>query len=244
MFAETKKEVIIEYPIDVVYDVLISVFPVKYYELKRHNHMTRDFTVVDSFNPSFIMRISLKEYDLNSTIVQFMVDYPHAILDFTGGGTQAIETVLEKLLNRLDKQAVSGSSELLNGDIEVVNKDTFVNTTKNKSHTLSIVVGYVLSFLGIVLPLVSLIYYDPDDFLMAMFFIVGIVCLSFEISLSVILQYYEDSRSVFHGRIQLCICGLCLIILGFLIHPSIAVAGILIPLISFVYFFKREKSIK
>lgn len=244
MFAETKKEVMIKHPIDIIYDTLISIFPVKYYKLRRYNHNTYTFTVIDSFNHTFIMKISLKEYDPNSTIVYFSVNYPHALLDLTEGGKQAIETVLEELLNQLDKQPKRGSSEITNTDIEVVNKDNFINTTKNKTHTLSIVVGYILSFLSIVLPLISIINYNPDNFFMFMLFFAGILCLSFEISLSVILQYYENPRAILHGRIQLCICGLSLIILGLIIHPSLAIAGIIIPLIAFIYFFKREKSIK
>lgn len=244
MFAETKKEVIIEHPLDIVYDTLISIFPVKYYKLTKYNPKTYNLTVLDSFNPTFIMKISLKEYTPNTTITYFLVNYPHAILDLTEGGKQAIETVLEELLNQLDKQPKMESPEIENSAIEVVNKDNFVNTTKNKTHTTSIVIGYILSLLSIILPLISIINYDPDDFLMAMFFIAGIVCLSFEISLSVILQYYEDSKSIFHGRIQLCICGLSLIILGILIHPILAIAGVIIPLFTLRYFFKREKSIK
>lgn len=244
MLAETKKEIILEYPIDVIYDTLISIFPVKYYELKRYNHITHNLTVIDSFNRGFIMKISLKENSPNTTIVYFIANYPHALLDLTQGGKQAIETVLEELLNQLDKQPKADPSEIQNSDIEVVNKDNFVNTTKNKTHTTSIIVGYVLSILSLALPLISIINYNPDDFLMAMSFIIGIVCLSFGISLSIILQYYEDSKSILHGRIQLCICGLSLIILGLLIHPVLAIVGIIIPVMTLRYFLKREKSVE
>ena len=164
MLAETNEEVIVEYPIDIVYDVLISIFPVKYYKLKGYNQITHDFTVVDSFNRGFIMKISLKENTPNTTIISFLATYPHALLDLTQGGRQAIETVLEELLNQLDKQPKTGSYEIENSDIEVVNIDNFVNTTKNRTHTLSILVGYIISLLSIVLPLISIINYDPDVF--------------------------------------------------------------------------------
>lgn len=244
MFAETEKQAIIEHPQVIVFDTLISIFPVKYYKLKRYNHTTHDLTVIDSFNPGFIMKISLKENTPNTTIIHFQAEYPYAISDLTQGGKQAIETVLKELLNQLDKQPKTGSSEIREGNIEVVNKDNFVNTTKNKTHTTSIKIGYILAVLSILLPLISIINYDPDDFLMAMMFITGILCLSFEISLSVILQYYEDSKSKLHGKIQLCICGIYLIILGIIIHPTLAIAGIIIPIIALVYFYKREKSIE
>jgi hypothetical protein len=190
------------------------------------------------------MKISLMENTPNTTIIYFLANYPNAILDLTEGGKQAIEMVLEELLNQLDKQPKAGTSEIKDSDIQVVNKDNFINTTKNKTHTTSIVIGYILSILSIVLPLIALINYDPENFFMAMLFIAGILCLSFGISLSIILQYYEDSKSIFHGRIQLCICGLSLIILGFIIHPGLAAAGILIPLVALTILFNREKSVK
>ena len=71
MFAETKKEVIIEHPLDIVYDTLISIFPVKYYKLTKYNPKTYNLTVLDSFNPTFIMKLSkinLKTYYSNSII--------------------------------------------------------------------------------------------------------------------------------------------------------------------------------
>lgn len=244
MFAETKKEVLIEYPINVVYETLLSIFPVKYYDLKGHYPTTHSFRVIDSFNNMFIMHISLKEDTPNTTIIEFLADYPHAIMDLTEGGKQAIETILEELLIQLDKQPKTGSAEAINTDIEVVNKESFVNTTKNKTHTLSITAGYILCILSFVLPIFSLINYDPNDSMMAMLFIAGIVCLAIEISLSIILQYYENSKAILHGRIQLCICGFMLVILGILIHPGLALAGILIPIIPIIYFLERAKSIE
>lgn len=244
MFAETKKEVLVEYPIDVVYDTLFFIFPVKYYKLKDYNHITHTFRVFDSFNHTFVMYITLKENTPNTTIITFIAKYHHALMDLTKGGKQAIEMILEELLNQLDKKPKTGAVEAQNSDMEVVNTDTFVNTTNNKNHTLTIVIGYVLSILSVVLPIIAFIDYNSDDKLMAMLFIIGILCLTIEISLSVILQYNEDSKSILHGRIQLCICGFLLIILGILIHPSLAIAGILIPLIAIIYFLKREKAIK
>ena len=242
MFAETKKEVLVEYPISTVYDSLVTIFPVKYYKLRYYDETVHTLTVYDSFNRGFTMRIQLIENTPNTTIISFLTDYPNAIMDLTGGGTQAIEMVLEKLLNELAKVPKTGAREAQGTDMEVVDSDNFVNTTKNKKHTSAIVAGYILSILSVTLPLIALFNYDPTDSLMATIFVAGIVCLAMEISLSVILQYYEDSMSVLHGRIQMCICGLALIILGALLHPSLAIVGILIPIIAMRYFLKREKS--
>lgn len=243
MSSATKKEVLVEYPINIVYDTLHSIFPVKYYNLKRCSPFTYSFTVIDSFNRTFIMKINLIENTDNTTIISFKADYRHAIMDLTKGGQQAIDIILEELLIQLDKQVKTGIHEAQDSDIEVVNADTFVNITKNKSHTPSIVIGYVLCIISVVLPLYSLINYDPEDIIMFTFFIVGILSLTSEISLSIILQYYEDQKSKFHGRIQICLCGLSLILLGLLVHPSLAVAGILIPIIVLTYLIKREKSV-
>lgn len=244
MSAETKKEALLEYPIKTVYTALVGIFPYKYYRLREYDEITYTLIVIDSFNPTFIMDIMLDENTPNTTIINFIANYPHAISDLTGGGLQAIETILEELLNRLDKQPKTGATEAQNTAYEVVNRDNFVNTSKNRTHTLTIMVGYVLTLLSIILPLTALLNYNPDDFLMVMSFIVGIVSLSMEISVSVILQYYEDKNSIRHGRIQLCLCGLSLIVLGILLHPSLAVAGVLIPVVAISYFIKRERSIK
>ncbi len=244
MFAQTKKKVLVEYPVEIVYDTLQSIFPVKYYELKRYTPITYTFTVIDSFNPTFIMKINLIEKSNKNTIISFNANYPHAIMDLTKGGQQAIDTVLEELLNQLAKQEKTGVPETEDNEIEVVNAETFVNKTKNKSHTLTILIGYVLCILSVGLPIISLINYNPQDIMMFTFFILGILSLATEISISIILQYYENPRSIIHGRIQLCVCGLSLILLGLLIHPGLAVAGILIPIIVIGYFLKREKSVK
>ena len=243
MFAETKKKVLVEYPISTVYDALVTIFPVKYYKLRYYDETVHTLTVYDSYNRGFTMRIQLMENTPNTTVINFLTDYPNAIMDLTGGGTQAIEMVLEKLLNQLAKQPKTGVREAQGNDIEVVDADTFVCTTKNRKHTTAIVTGYVLSILGVVLPLIALINYDSSDSLMATFFVAGIICLAIEISLSVILQYNEDSKSLLHGRIQICICGLTLIILGAMIHPGLAIAGILIPIVAMGYTLQREKAI-
>lgn len=243
MFAETKKKVLLEYPIDTVYNTLLSIFPVKYYNLKRYSPITYSFTVIDSFNKTFIMKIYLINNNKN-TIISFNADYPHALMDLTGGGQQAIDTILEELLNQLTKESKTGTHETLECDVEVVNADTFINQTENKNHTPIIGIGYILCIISVVLPLYALINYNPEDIMMFMLFIIGILSLAMEISLSIILQYYEDQKSIFHGRTQLCACGLSLIILGFLVHPSLTVAGILIPVIVISYFLKREKSVK
>ncbi len=244
MFAQTKRDVLVEYPIDVVYNTFVSIFPVKYYDLDKQYPPTHSFTVVDTFNYTFTMHVSLVQKTPNTTVINFVADYPHALMDLTHGGRQAIETVLEELLNQLDKLPKTGSGEVDDSDIEVVNTDNYVNTSKNKTHKVAIIVGYILCFMSIAPALYALINYDPDDFVMAMLFIGSILCFSMEISLSIILQYYEDSQSILHGRIQLCFCGLIFIILGFLIHPGLAIAGILIPAIVIYYFSQRAKSSK
>lgn len=244
MYAETKKEVLVEYSIDTVYDCLIYIFPVKYYNLRYNYGIKHNIEVFDSFNSTFRMEISLKEKTPNTTIITFLADYPHAIMDLTHGGQQAIDTILEELLKELNKQPKTADNEVIDSDIEIVNAENFVNSTKNKKHTLTIVFGYILCLLSYVLPFIALINYDSGNAIMAMFFVIGILCLSIEISVSIILQYYEDKTPILHGRIQLCLCGLLLFIFGLVIHPGLAVAGILIPLIAIVYFVKREKSIE
>lgn len=241
MFAETKKEVLVEYPINIVNDILCSLFPVKYYDLKEYDDVIHSFTVNDSFNPGFIMHITLKENSPNTTIINFLANYPYALIDLTEGGKQAIEMVLEELLKQLNKQPNTGSHEVQNSDIEVVNIDNFENTTKNKKHDLLILFGYILCFFSFVLPVVALINYNPDNIIMFTFFISGILALAMEISISIILQYYEDSSTILHGSIQLCFCGFSLIILGFLIHPSLIIAAIIIPLVVIQHFLKRKK---
>ena len=241
LFAETRKEVMVEYPISTVYESLISIFPVKYYNLQGHDPYTYSLNDIDSYNKTFTMKITLHEDTPDTTVISFLASYPHAVMDLTGGGKQAIETILEELLDNLDQRPIT--TKVGEGDIEVVTRDSFVNTSKNKTHIPAIVLGYVLCILSYLLTLVSLINYNPSDSTMAIFFVVGIFSLCVEISLSVVLQYYENSRTILHGRIQLCICGVFLIILGIIIHPVLIVAGIVIPLIGLLYFHRRSKAI-
>ncbi len=244
MLAETRKEVMVEYPLDIVYKTLVGIFPVKYYKLRKHYDVSHSLKVYDSFNQTFELDIYLVENTPDTTIITFHANYPHALMDLTKGGTQAIEMILEELLNELDKQPKTGAIEARNSEIPVVNSDNFVNTTKNKKHTAAIIVGYILCVLSIVLPTIAIINYNPDDIIMFTLFITGILCLSIEISLAVVLQYYEDPKSILHGRNQIILCGLSLILLGYLIHPGLAIAGIIIPIYAIMYFRKRRKSIE
>lgn len=240
MFAETTKEILLEHPLETVNKKLNSIFPYKYYKIRRYNQYTYTYTIIDTFNQTFIMHITLIENTPNTTKIIFTADYPHAIMDLTRGGEQAINTILEELLNQLDKIPKTKSTKTEQSDIPTVTKENFINTTK-KSHTLLIITGYILSTLTIILPITALINYDPENFLTFSIFMTGILCLSIEISLSIILQYYEDTKSKQHGKIQTIICGISLIILGLLIHPTLILAGILIPTITITYFHKREK---
>ena len=241
MFAETKREVLVEYPLEIVWDTLIYLFPVKYYRLRDEDHQTHSVAVVDEFNAEFIMYIYLMENTGNSTIISFDADYPAAIADLTGGGKDAINLVLEELLNELDKQHNDDYHPFNeNSDIEVVNAKTFVNPSHTEKNTLSIILGYALCFLSFFLPFIGLSNYNPSSSLMAIVTIIGVVCLSFAISVSVIIQYEENPKTKMHGRIQLCLCGLWFIIAGILLHPFLAIAGVVIVGIVIGYFYMRD----
>ena len=241
MFAETKREVLVEYPLETVWDTLIYLFPVKYYRLRDEDHQTHTVAVVDEFNAEFIMYIYLMENTANSTIIRFDADYRGAIADLTGGGKDAINLVLEELLNELDKEHNDDYHSFNeNSDLEVVNAKTFVNPSHTEKNTLSIILGYVLCFLSFFLPFIGLSNYDPGSSLMAMVTIIGVVCFSFAISVAVILQYNENPKSIMHGRIQICICGLWFIIAGILLHPILAIAGVVIVGIVIGYFYMRD----
>lgn len=241
MFAETKREVLVEYPLEIVWDSLIYLFPVKYYRLREEDHQTHTVAVIDEFNHGFIMYIYLMENAANSTIVRFDADYPSAIADLTGGGKDAINMILEELLNELDRQH-KGDYHAFdeNSDIEVVNAETFVNPSHTEKHTLSITLGYVLCILSFLLPFIGLVRYDSRSSLMAMVTVAGVVCFSFAISVAVILQYYENPKSKMHGRIQICLCGIWFIIAGIILHPILAITGVIIVGIVFGYFYMRD----
>lgn len=241
MFAETKRKVLVEYPVESVWDTLIYLFPVKNYRLRDENHQIHCVEVIDEFNHDFIMHIYLIENTANSTIIRFDADFPGAIADLTGGGMDAINLVLEELLNELDREH-KGDYQAFdeNSDLEVVNAETFVNPSHTEKNTLSIVLGYVLCILSFLLPYIGLARYDSSSSLMAMVTIAGIVCFSFAISVAVILQYYENPKSKMHGRIQTCLCGIWFIIAGILLHPILAIAGVIILVIVFGYFYMRD----
>lgn len=241
MFAETKREVLVEYPLEIVWDTLIYLFPVKYYRLRDEDYQTHSVAVVDEFNAEFIMYIHLMKNTSNSTIISFDADFQGAIADLTGGGKDAINLVLEELLNELDKEH-DGDYQAFNenSDFEVVNAKTFVNPSHTEKNTLSIILGYALCFLSFLLPLIALTNYDQGSSLMAILTIIGVVCFSFAISVAVIIQYNENPKSKMHGRIQICICGLWFIIAGILLHPILAIAGVVIVGIVIGYFYMRD----
>lgn len=247
MSAETHKEVLVEYSIDVVYDTLIFLFPVKYYRLYDNDDETHTVTVYDSSNDYFIMNIKLVKNTENTTFINFYADYPNAIADLTGGGEQAIDTVLEELLNELDKTEKTQTEEdtqyLQSHESEAVNSENFVNESKTKSNTLTIVAGYITCILGFALPAYTLINYESNSDTLALMFVIGVLAFTFAIVIATILQYSENPKSKMHGRIQTIIIGIMFIAAGFFIHYSLAIGGIIIIAIIVGYFIVRERSI-
>lgn len=242
MSPETRKEVLVEYPVDVVYDTLIYLFPVRSYNLEDNDDSSHTVKVLDSSNYSFVMYIKVTQNSPNTTIINFSADYPMAAADLTGGGKVAIDTVLEELLNELDKQPKPGpgvKDEYNSDRFEVVNAQNFVNPAKNDTKTLSVIAGYVLCIVSFVLCFMALGMNDRST--MATVFVVGFLCFTFAMSISFILQFAVNPKPVMHGMIQACLCGLFLIILGYLIHPALAIVGILIPAISIGYTLKNRK---
>lgn len=247
MSANTKKEVLVEYSIDTVYDTLIFLFPVKYYRLYDNDDDSHTVTVYDSSNDFFIMYIKLVKNTQNTTYIYFEADYPNAVADLTGGGKQAIDTVLEELLSELEKTDKTQTDEdknyLQNHESEVVNSDNFVNESKTKSNTLTVAAGYLLCILSFVLPAYSLINYESHNDTVALMFVIGVFAFTFAIVIATILQYSENPKSKMHGRIQTILIGLLFITAGFFIHYSLAIGGMIIIAIIVGYFILRERSI-
>ena len=149
---------------------------------------------------------------------------------------------MEELLNELDKQPKPGPGvkDEYNGDrFGVVNAQNFVNPAKNDTKTLSVIAGYVLCIVSFVLCFMAFGMNDRST--MTTVFVVGFLCFTFAMSISFILQFAVNPKPVMHGMIQACLCGLFLIILGYLIHPALAIVGILIPAISIGYTLKNRK---
>lgn len=247
MDAKTEREVLVEYPLDVVYDTLIYLFPVKHFRLYDNDDDEHEVVVEDSSNDLFIMKIKAMENSPNTTLIYFFADFPHAIADLTGGGKKAIDMVLDELLIELDKKPkpegdVGREYENI-GDVEVVNAKTFVSSAKTEKNTKTIILGYAFCILSIVIP-AYVMTADNRSSLMAMLFAMSGVIFSLAISVSAILQTSENRKSVMHGRIQTIICGIIFVIAGILIHPSLAIAGIIITAIILGYYIKNERDLK
>ena len=241
MSAETRKNVIVEYPIDVVYDSLIFLFPIKRLRLSDNDDATHRIKVTDTTNHTFVMYIALQQYTPNTTLIQFYTDYRTAVADLTGGGKQAINRVLEELLNDLDGKPKTGAGEITDARYEVVDPQTFVNPSKIEEHGTLTKIGYGLVILGIILPLIAYTAAAPRSSAMAGMLIGGVLCLSIGISIAVILLFYENETAKKHGKIQTCICGLGFIILGIFIHPALAIVGIIITVFIIAYTMLRDR---
>lgn len=239
MSAETRREVVVEYPLDVVYDSLIFLFPIKRLRLSGNDDATHRIKVTDTTNHTFVMYITLQQYTPNTTLIQFYTDYRAAIADLTGGGKQAINKVLEELLNDLDGKPKTGANEITESRYEVVSPQTFVNPSKTEKHSTLTIIGYVLSILGIILPLIAFTVTAPRSSAMAMALIGGILSLTIGLSIAVILLYYDNETAKKHGRIQVCLCGLAFILLGLLVHIALAIVGVII--VAFVIVFTMLK---
>ena len=83
---------------------------------------------------------------------------------------------------------------------------------EEKSHTLAIVLGYIFSVLG------------------------GWIGLIF----SLYLQSRESPKAVMHGRIQLCILGFWLVVIGLIYNAIFLIIG-LIVMIGMIYLIIRDK---
>ncbi|MCR5027494.1 MAG: hypothetical protein K6A34_08680 [Methanobrevibacter sp.] len=246
MSAKTTKNVLVEYPIEVVYDTLIYLFPVRDYKLSDNDHRTFSVTVKDSSNYAFIMNINLEEKTRNTTMVKFVADFPQALIDITGGGKKAINIILEELLNELDKKSKPDLTErdkavVEKTNAEVLDSNKFVNPIHTETNTKLVVIGYLLCALCFVLPIIMVILYEPHSSLIALLGVITVLALSFGIVISAILQSGENKRTIMHGRIQTCLFGFLFIFAG-LFKFIFVIIGILIPVIIIGYFTKRKRS--
>lgn len=104
MSAKTEKEVVVEYPIDTVYNTLINLFPIKSYRLKESDETAHTMRVKSITNFQFKMFITLTPKTPQTTLINLTTDFTGAVVDLWGGGKRGINTVLEALLKELDKQ--------------------------------------------------------------------------------------------------------------------------------------------
>lgn len=244
--AETKRNVLIEYPLEISYDTLINLFPYRVYRLDEYDNNAHTISVKDESNYTFKMFIFLEKNSSNTTLVTFIADYPHAMADMTKGGEKAINNILEGFLNELDKKpkpelSKEDKTALQNSDIEVLNSKNFINPVNSETNTKTIAAGYILFLLTFILPIISLNINNGQSPFSIFLMIGSILCFSFFICIPCILIYSENRKSVLHGRIQTCMGGVLFIIAGLLIHMSLAIAGILIPATIIGYSIKKEK---
>lgn len=245
--AKTERDVLIEYPIDVAYDTLVYLFPVRHFRLANNDENTHSLTVEDASNFAFIMHIFLRQNTANTTIVHFIADYPHALMDISNGGGKAIDKVLGEYLNELSKKPkpdynAEDKAAMENNNVEKADAQNYANATQDKPNTKAIAIGYVLAVLSIILPFMAIAINKPRSSLSAFLIIGAILCLTFLIVVATILIYDYNKKSVMHGRIQICICGLLFILAGLLLTPALTIVGILIPAIILIYSFLRGKN--
>lgn len=237
--AKTERKFLVEYPIETAYSALLDVFPLRYYKLEHHDDSIHSIKVFDVSNPYFVMHVYLNEYSKETSSVHFIADYPHAVSDIGGGCEKAIYTVLEAFMNELQKKPKSKGNDGLadfSGDIKIVDPMNFTNPIKSKKDTKTIALGYILCFSCFILPLAAFCF-SNDMIPFAIF--AAVICFSLAITAATLLQLGEKPRSVLHGRIITCLCGLFLIILGAFTHFMVSIVGIIIPVIVFAYFRNR-----
>ncbi len=240
--AKSEKKFLVEYPIDIAYQSLLDTFPVKYYRLVEHNYNAHWAKVFDFTNRGFVLEIYLLEHTANSTTIKFIADYPQAVADIGSGGKMAIYAVLEAYLKELEKIEKTDSDLTdLPKDTELVSAESFINPMKTKNNRRTIVLGYLLCFLSILLPILLVLFFDPEKILLFTLGPIAVICFSFAIAASTILVLSENQKSIRHGKIQICICGLILIAVGFFLHFSISLLGIIIPAIVFLYMRNRSE---
>lgn len=243
---KAEKTILVEQPIDVAYDTLIYLFPVKHYKLVDNDDNSHTVIVKDSSNYMFIMNIFLKENSPNTTLVHFIGDFPRAAMDLLGSSEKAINKVLEAYLIELDKKSNANLTEqdrasIQNSNIEVLNANNFTNPSRTETNSKATIFGYILCALTVILPIIALSSTKPRSSEMATLVVLAIVCLSIEICVAIILQFSENKKSIKHGRIQTVIVGILFILAGLVIHPVLMILGIIIPAISIGYFYIRDK---
>lgn len=245
MSAETKRLVMVEYPIDYVYETLVYLFPLKTLRLYQENKETHKVIINDATNYTFIMNVILTQNTPNTTFVNLIADYPHAIADPTGGGKKAINTVLGELLIELEKKpkAENVKNEYTpRADAEVIDYQSFKNNTKPESDKGLIIGGYVLCLLMFILPAIAMLSDNPRSSTSALLVVCGIFCFCFAMTTASLLSFNCDARkSIMHGKIQACITGLFLLVVALYLHPFFIILAIMLPGLIIGYSIKRDR---